>query len=103
MSRTRGHSHAASWFQQVVRIEIEWCISREAALWAESQAIKLEKPKHNVIRPGRYGIAARSPEHQEECRTVIEEASALGIKLPKNACLERLKGDLARAKAALPI
>jgi len=100
ISRTRDHSHTAEWFHRVVRIEIEWCASREAALWAEGTAIKNEKPEFNIIRPGKYGIAARSPEHQAKCQALIDEAAAMGIRLERNACLSRLEGTLKRAKAA---
>jgi hypothetical protein len=99
MGRTKNHSSAADWFQQVTRIEIEWCASREAALWAESTAIENEKPKHNIIRPGKFGIAARSPEMRDACNKVLAEADALGIKLPRNLCLGALKQQLEWAKA----
>lgn len=101
MSRTRGHSHAAEWFQEVVRIEIEWLASREAALWAEGAAIKKENPKHNIIRPGRFGIAARSHQMKEDCDKVLAEADSLGIKLQRNACLSRLKKELQDAKSGM--
>jgi hypothetical protein len=98
MGRTKNHSSVADWFQQVVRIEIEWCASREAALWAEGAAIKSENPRHNIVRPGKFGIAARSPEMKEACNRVLEEAAALGIKLQKNLCLDALKQQLRLAK-----
>jgi hypothetical protein len=93
----------------VVRIDIEWCASREAALWAESAAIKNENPKHNIMRPGKYGIAARSPELKAKHDKIIAEGAALGIRLDRNACLERLqqmlewgKSDLAKSSQNLP-
>lgn len=48
-SRTKAHAHGSRWFDQVARVEIEQFATREAALEAEREAIKREKPKFNVI------------------------------------------------------
>lgn len=46
-SRTSQHRRTASWFSQVIRIEIEWFVSREGAELAEREAIRTERPLYN--------------------------------------------------------
>jgi hypothetical protein len=48
-ARTKAHANSARWFDQVARVEIEQFPTRAAALEAERAAIKLERPKFNVI------------------------------------------------------
>ena len=48
-SRTKSHASGSRWFDQVARVEIEQFPSREAALEAEREAIKRERPKFNII------------------------------------------------------
>lgn len=56
-----GQHKSQSWFDQIVRIEIERCPSRSHALHAESVAICDENPRHNIKRntvhlhPDAYG------------------------------------------------
>lgn len=47
--RTRSHARHARWFEEVARVEIEHFPTREAALGAEREAIKSEKPRFNVV------------------------------------------------------
>lgn len=53
VERLREHRVHASWFDRIVRIEIEWFQSRGAALNAERRAIMREKPECNIIHNGR--------------------------------------------------
>lgn len=47
--RTKAHAGSSRWFDRVARVEIEQFETREAALDAEREAIKAEKPKFNII------------------------------------------------------
>jgi DNA-binding XRE family transcriptional regulator len=47
LCRIHARRHA-SWFSEIATITVEMCKSREAALAAETQAIKTEHPKHNI-------------------------------------------------------
>jgi hypothetical protein len=48
-ARTRQHAQTARWFDQVAKVEIEHFPTREAALGAEREAIKREKPQFNIM------------------------------------------------------
>jgi predicted GIY-YIG superfamily endonuclease len=48
ITRLKQHEHDASWAAQIARVEIEQFADRAAALEAERNAIRAEKPKHNV-------------------------------------------------------
>jgi predicted GIY-YIG superfamily endonuclease len=48
-ARTKAHAHGSRWFDMVAKVEIERFDTREAALDAEREAIKREKPKFNII------------------------------------------------------
>lgn len=47
--RTKTHAQTSRWFDQVDKVEIERFPTREAALLAEREAIRAEKPKFNVV------------------------------------------------------
>lgn len=47
--RTKAHAHGSRWFEAVAKVEIEHFPTREAALLAEREAIKSEKPQFNII------------------------------------------------------
>lgn len=57
--RTKSHARGSQWFDQVERVEIERFPTREAAIEAERNAIKAEKPKYNIMhnRPAKNGAA----------------------------------------------
>mgnify|MGYP003647139781 CR=1 FL=1 len=48
-ARTKQHAHGSRWFDLVAKVEIERFPTRAAALEAERQAIKSEKPKFNIV------------------------------------------------------
>ena len=48
-ARTKAHAHNSRWFERVARVEIEHFATREAALIAEREAIKREKPRFNIV------------------------------------------------------
>lgn len=48
-ARTKAHAGGSRWFDQVARVELERFPTREAALEAEREAIKGEKPQFNII------------------------------------------------------
>lgn len=60
-TRTKAHASGSRWFDQVSRVEIERFPTREAALEAERDAIKAEKPKYNIVhnRPAQRSAAPR--------------------------------------------
>lgn len=49
LARTKAHSRSSRWFEQVAKVEIERFPSRAAALDAERDAIRSERPKFNVV------------------------------------------------------
>lgn len=51
-ARTKAHSHYSKWFEQIAKVEIERFPSRAAALEAEREAIRRERPKFNVVHNG---------------------------------------------------
>lgn len=55
--RRRGHEKAATWFANVARARHTVFPDRRAALQRESQAIHLEKPRHNVKGRWRVGYS----------------------------------------------
>jgi hypothetical protein len=104
--RSVDHSCNADWFQDVVRIEIEWHLTRDAALWFEEMAIARENPKHNLMRPAgigtaqpmRKGVRSRKPEIQQQIDAILVEAAALGHKLRRNSCLAVVQQQLGLIK-----
>jgi excisionase family DNA binding protein len=48
LGRLEQHGVVSLWFDEIHRVEIETFASRSAALAAEREAIKSEKPRHNV-------------------------------------------------------
>jgi predicted GIY-YIG superfamily endonuclease len=48
-SRFSQHQKDKPWYHQVSEIKTETYPTRDAALWAERDAIKLEKPIYNII------------------------------------------------------
>jgi hypothetical protein len=85
--RTFAHSDSSHWFDEVTRIEIERFPSRRAALDAEMQAIKLEKPLHNIITDTRKGIRCRDEATQKEINNLLVLIDASGYRVRKNSCL----------------
>lgn len=49
MRRNQQHSSYASWFKEVHQITIEWFDTHEDALNAEMIAIKIERPRENIV------------------------------------------------------
>lgn len=45
--RSLQHRHGAPWWREVVEIRLTHYASRDAAMAAERQAIRTEKPRHN--------------------------------------------------------
>ena len=48
MGRTKAHASSAPWFREVARIELQHFDSLSDALAAEAEAIRMERPLHNV-------------------------------------------------------
>jgi hypothetical protein len=109
-ARTRSHSHSSTWFEQVVRVEIEQFLSREAALEAERSAIKSERPKFNVIH-NRPEKPARPRPPQSDLGIVSEGSlSLLSSKerrryrqqlMERNPLLQKVRGPHAIVGPAL--
>lgn len=63
-ARTKAHVYGSRWFDQVARVEIERFPTREAALEAEREAIRREKPKFNVIHNRGPAVTVRGERRQ---------------------------------------
>jgi hypothetical protein len=50
------HSENKAWWPEVARVEVAWHDSRAEALWHESEAIRAEKPRHNIQHNGRRTV-----------------------------------------------
>jgi hypothetical protein len=50
IARLKQHSKS-KWFDEITKVEIEYCCSREYAQFVESMAIQLESPRHNKVHP----------------------------------------------------
>ena len=87
LSRLCQHRLNAVWFDQVETIKIERFESRGRAIIAEANAIRIERPKHNVVhneakpRRRRTPLIARSSFPNEENMFTREQlAGHLGVK-----------------------
>src|SRR5262245_22952797 len=62
LCRLKVHKSMSSWFDRIARLEIERHPTKEAALAAEEQAVKIEKPEFNRNSRGAVGVqpAARA-------------------------------------------
>lgn len=85
ISRLVGHRSNAHWFDEIVRIEIERFQTREAAAKAELEAIKNEKPLHNLWTNTKKGPSARSPEKQAIIDRLKPLIEAAGYTIAKKA------------------
>jgi len=83
----KGHKQNALWFDQVTKIEIERFPSRSEALRAEKEAIKTDRPRHNIWTDTRRGIKCRDGEEQQEIDRLIALIEARGYSMRKNSCL----------------
>lgn len=89
ISRLAQHRLTAHWYERIARIEIEWHESRKAAEAAEGEAIRAERPIHNVIRPGMPDKLYRMLESIGALHMVDED----GIVLPEYASLSPDEAD----------
>jgi hypothetical protein len=48
VARLSAHNRDSHWFNRIARVEVERHPTREAALAAELEAIRTEKPLHNI-------------------------------------------------------
>ena len=82
INRLSQHKNGSHWFEDIARVEIEKCDSRQNALEAETNAILNENPLHNVRKrkplPRRQTPAAAWPITQP-VYTINEAADALRI------------------------
>ncbi len=99
--RLAGHRGASDWFDEIVRIEIERYPSRAEAHKAEIEAIKNEKPIHNLWTDARRGSNARRPEVEAQRQVVIAEAAEKNIKINKVWCLALLKHAIVSAEKGI--
>jgi hypothetical protein len=67
----------APWVDDVAHIDIEAHASRDAAMRAEAEAIRQEKPKHNVTHNNRRPIRERDG-MSRACAALAAAASARG-------------------------
>lgn len=68
-ARTKAHAQKSNWFEQVAKVEIEQFSSREAALEAEREAIKRERPKFNIVHNRQAQV---SPPQREFKKKAVE-------------------------------
>ncbi|MFF9309952.1 GIY-YIG nuclease family protein [Streptomyces sp. NPDC014748] len=52
------HSDDKPWWSEVARIEFDWHATRAEALRREAEAIRAEKPRHNIHHNGRRAAVA---------------------------------------------
>lgn len=57
-ARLKQHSRS-KWFDEITKVEIERCCSREYAQFVESMAVQMESPKYNKVQPS-YDIWSAS-------------------------------------------
>lgn len=93
-ARTKQHAHGSRWFEQVAKVDIERFPNREAALEAEREAIKREKPKFNVVH--NRGSSAKAHRKNTKWR-VAETAGRLRPQLAKDM------GRLLKYPGPLPV
>lgn len=56
VARTKQHSKVAEWYNQIKHVTIETFPSRRTAQNAETIAILVENPIHNIKRPGKVSL-----------------------------------------------
>jgi predicted GIY-YIG superfamily endonuclease len=49
IQRLAQHSQGAAWFEEITRVEVQWFGSRKEASDAEVEAIRTERPLHNLV------------------------------------------------------
>jgi predicted GIY-YIG superfamily endonuclease len=76
-ARTKQHASGSRWFAEVARVTIERFPSREAALEAEREAIKREKPKFNVVHNRQRDVRPRRQFKQSDLAIVSESSLSL--------------------------
>lgn len=52
LRRLLQHKARAGWYQQIVRVDVQWLGSRELAIAAEADAIRRESPTWNIVHAG---------------------------------------------------
>jgi predicted GIY-YIG superfamily endonuclease len=72
--RTKTHAQRSKWFEQVAKVEIERFTSRQAALDAEREAIKRERPQFNIVHNCRKDAPPKRV--AGETRRVVDRVSA---------------------------
>jgi hypothetical protein len=102
LKRIRDHKSQSTWFDSVVRIEIERYPSREEALIAEERAIVEEKPLLNLRYAKRWGAASRGPEKQKIYEEGLAEAKAKGIRVSKRSASVRWQIEMAEKGVQYP-
>lgn len=48
VNRLSQHKQTSAWFEDIVRVEVEWHPSREVAIEKEREAVREESPKYNI-------------------------------------------------------
>jgi predicted GIY-YIG superfamily endonuclease len=91
LRRLLQHQHClgARWFDRIVRIEIERFATREAALAAEKQAIKIEKPEFNVLVPSsayHTGLTAGRPRGRPKTGRALSAAERARAYRARRGC-----------------
>jgi predicted GIY-YIG superfamily endonuclease len=73
INRLHQHLEQQPWAQQITKQTIERCFTRDEAVYAERQAIKNEKPLHNIAHNGSSGP---TPRHVTHIPNVSDESIA---------------------------
>lgn len=80
--RLTQHSRDKAWWQDVQRITVERHADRHSALLAETEAIRTERPMHNIANGGtRYPIkwTTTVPEAERDWMTAAEFAAMFRV------------------------
>ena len=83
VARLAQHRIGSPWFESITRIELEWHPTRRGAMAAEVEAIRAERPAHNVIHAGMPDSLRRIVEAAGKMHMV----DANGVLLPEYASL----------------
>jgi hypothetical protein len=85
--RLSGHKKHSHWFADIARVEIQSFESRAAALTAECEAVKKERPRHNI----HHRWSLRDEEKRSRRQAQIE------------ALRERSRADLVRRVVSIDV
>lgn len=73
--RLDQHGGQSHWFRQIASVTVEYFDTRTEAMAAEKEAIKVERPRHNIIHADKEGAAFEKRKRRQGRALSIEEIS----------------------------